>query len=62
MGQLAYRNETFAENALSVEQCGAVIDAVHAGVITGRWYLCLRGIRSGINPPHIAQVHREETY
>lgn len=37
LGQLAYRNETFAENALSVEQCGAIIDAVYAGVITGGW-------------------------
>jgi len=37
LGQLAYRNETFAENALSVEQCGAIIDAVHVGVITGGW-------------------------
>jgi aspartyl-tRNA(Asn)/glutamyl-tRNA(Gln) amidotransferase subunit B len=35
LGQLAYRNETFAENALSVGQCGAIIDAVNAGVITG---------------------------
>ena len=39
LGQLAYRNETFAENALSVEQCGAIIDAVHSDIITGGWWL-----------------------
>jgi aspartyl-tRNA(Asn)/glutamyl-tRNA(Gln) amidotransferase subunit B len=48
LGQLAYRNETFAENALSVGQCGAIIDAVHAGVITGGWW-----DTTDINPPHI---------
>src|SRR5258706_4457643 len=51
LGQLAYRNEIFVENALSVDQWGAIIDGVPAGIITsegGRWW-----IRADTNPPHI---------
>lgn len=51
LGQLAYRNETFAENALSVDQCGAIIDAVHAGIITSEGGF--GGSRADTNPPHI---------
>ena len=62
LGQLAYRNETFAENALSVDQCGAIIDAVNAGVITGGSGSC--GSRADANPAshpsrHIWQDHTE---
>lgn len=60
LGQLAYRNETFAENALSVDQCGAIIDAVNAGVITGgRGHLW---IKADTNPFQSLQAHPVETY
>ena len=54
LGQLAYRNESFAENALSVVQCGDIIDAVHAAVITGGW--CFSWDGSG---PRVIRPHRQ---
>lgn len=35
LGQLAYRRETFAQNAVSVAQMGELVDLVQSGAITG---------------------------
>ncbi|KAI0722731.1 Glutamyl-tRNA amidotransferase B subunit [Earliella scabrosa] len=35
LGQLAYRNETFKENPMSIQQMGDLIDLVQAGKVTG---------------------------
>ncbi|KAI0353128.1 Glutamyl-tRNA-Gln amidotransferase B subunit [Trametes cingulata] len=35
LGQLAFRNETFKENPISVEQMGNLIDLVHSQKVTG---------------------------
>lgn len=36
LGQLAYREQSFATNPLSATQLGDIIDAVGQGVITGK--------------------------
>ncbi|PIL37405.1 hypothetical protein GSI_01099 [Ganoderma sinense ZZ0214-1] len=35
LGQLAFRNETFKENPMSIEQMGELVDLVQAGKVTG---------------------------
>ncbi|KAJ8472672.1 hypothetical protein ONZ51_g8362 [Trametes cubensis] len=43
LGQLAFRNETFTDNPISVEQMGELIDLVQNGKVTGPQSIRLRG-------------------
>ncbi len=39
LGQLAFRNETFKENPITIEQMGELVDLVQAGKVTGMFIL-----------------------